>query len=161
MGNDENVCWEAYDFNIFITDPFYHIGMIASGGGTMPDLIKNQLKDMAILENHFYSLPDSSDIWINPSLESFTTTIRDKRSYLSSFEKISRKGVFAYDIIMTPHYSDMSYFLITAPLNPRSLKELDADIFNKIICLLDMKLGKENQVIDFYKTACSHIKKAE
>lgn len=117
----------SVDMDWFAVDSYGNIAHFASGGyGMVPFFSKLEVDNVdPIFETFFLSEEFTETIIFESNLPSFTNDDQ-KKIYLSSYEKMSRKGFFSFDVGGDEVISS-TYNLISLPKEPVNLKNFDLD----------------------------------
>lgn len=119
---------ETSDIDWFFTNG-KEIGFVASSGGKLPNSISNKsLDEIKLLVDYFRSLPQKSEVSINPNLNQFIIPGTNKKSYLSYFIEMTEKGLFSFDKSVSNRFSDTNYHLVTKPMDPFQISDLPLEI---------------------------------
>jgi len=121
---------ETSDINwFFITGN--KIGFVASGAGKLPDSVANLDEKLWLLWSYFKDLPETSELLINPELESIKNTVITN-NYLQDFIYMAKRGLYAFDKTTVNNFRDTNYYLVVKPTNPLLADTLPDEIFNLI-----------------------------
>ncbi|ALR31275.1 hypothetical protein ATE47_12410 [Chryseobacterium sp. IHB B 17019] len=126
---------ENLDIDWFITDGEY-VGFMASGGGKLTDSVAKSKKNNEILVEYFRSLPEISEVVINPKLDNILIKVFgsgvDER-YLEYYMSMTKKGLYSFDKTYPNQFLEPHYHLVTYPKTPLKLKELPQNILDIVI----------------------------
>jgi len=117
----------ASDIDWFFTDQ-KNIGFVASGGGKLPLSISNASENIQMLASYFRTLPDISEVEINPLLEEIMGDGEVDADYLSDFIYMATKGLYSFDKTFVGEYSDDRYHLVAKPVTALKLSDLPLHI---------------------------------
>jgi len=136
------------DIDWFFTDN-NEIAFVASAGGKLPTTIANLGVGNGDLSSYFRSLPEISEIIINPQLKDIIPDANE--AYLSDFINMAKKGIYAFDKTILNNFFDSNYHLVVNPKTPLKLENLSSEILEIILkTRLDEKL-KNTKRIDISK----------
>ncbi|GEN76921.1 hypothetical protein [Chryseobacterium hagamense] len=121
----------ALDIDWFFTDKL-EIGFIASAGGKLPDTIAELGNGNQILSSYFRSLPDISEVIINPKLSEILQTSVNE-IYLLDFINMAKKGLYSFDKTKLNDFLDTSYHLVAKPINSLRLNDLPQNILESLL----------------------------
>ncbi|WP_449386944.1 hypothetical protein [Chryseobacterium lineare] len=121
---------QTMDVDWFITDS-EHIGFMASAGGKLPESVARSKENNEILYGFFRSLPEISEVVINPKLDSILIKIFGSgvnKRYLEDYVFMTKKGLYSFDKTYPNNFSDPHYHLVASPEIPLKLKKLPQNI---------------------------------
>lgn len=109
------------------------IGFVASAGGRLPKSVSKSEENIQLLSDYFRSLPDISDIEINPMLNEIMINRKPDERYLSDFILMAQKGLYSFDKTMLNNFEDDNYHLVVKPILNLDIKDLPFEIAN-VLC---------------------------
>jgi len=125
---------ETSDINWFFLSG-NKIGFVASGAGKLPGSVSNLDEKLALLWSYFKDLPETSELLINPELESIKNTIITN-DYLEDFIFMAKRGLYTFDKTTANNFRDTNYHLVAKPANPLLADTLPVEIFTLISNIL-------------------------
>ena len=108
------------------------IAFVASGGGRLPESVAKSNEQNELLSTFFRSLPETSEVIINPDLSKIVTKSIDDQ-YLSDFIFMAKRGLFSFDKTVLNNFSNLHYHLVAEPVNPLTFYQLPIEIREIII----------------------------
>ncbi|MEC3874461.1 hypothetical protein [Chryseobacterium salviniae] len=136
---------QSLDIDWFFTDN-NEIAFVASAGGKLPNSISKIGDENRKLSSYFRSLPEISEVIINPQLKNIIPNLNE--SYLSDFVIMAKKGIYSFDKTTLNNFLDSNYHLVASPKIALKIKDLSPDIMAIILktCLLSNELKKIDQI---------------
>lgn len=135
---------ESLDIDWFFTNN-EHIVFMASGGGGLPDSIAKSMENSKLLSSFFRSLPVTSEVLINPSLDKIKGSVVNDQ-YLSDFVLMAKRGLFSFDKTVLNNFLDCNYHLVARPAIPLTIDSVPDEI--KDILTKSKYIGDIDLVID-------------
>ncbi len=136
------------DIDWFFIDKNDVIVFVASGGGILPNEIKND-KNYNLRE-YFNGIPNiSEDYFINEKVKSITGIHDDEKlkRIIFDFISITKKGIYSFDKSVLNNLQDANYHLVSSPSTVLKLQDLPENIqrvIKKTCFNVDIK--KENKI---------------
>lgn len=110
-----------------------YIGFVASGAGRLPKTVAKSSENNEKLISYFRSLPEISDVVINPELDSLLIKIfgsgADER-YLQDFVSMTKKGLYSFDKTNLNNFLDYNYHLVASPAKPLTMDNLPQNVLD-------------------------------
>ena len=106
------------------------IGFVASAGGRLPRSIARSEENIQLLSDYFRSLPEISNVQVNPLLEEILSHRKIDDSYLADFVYMAEKGLYAFDKTFLNNFQDDMYHLVAKPLISLAFNSLPIDIID-------------------------------
>lgn len=107
--------FEGLDVDWFIFDRSGALVHFASGGGLLPDFIKEDNVEMA---NQLLSLPEISPQIVIPSDLNEVVNLNsneERNNYINSFAAYAKRGIYSFDKSILNNARDPSYHLVASP----------------------------------------------
>jgi len=129
-----NMIDETIDLDWFAIDENNNVIHFASGGGKLPQIIRESVEEDRSLRMFVRSLPQISGVILSKDLSNYVDLgdQKGREAYLHDFTNMARRGLFSFDKTYPGKQVSHLYHLVCIPDKRLVLKDLPVEIQNKL-----------------------------